>query len=147
MRATQEVMVQVQDGPVSLGDGEQLTAPVDVMEVCVILGLTGDLEGRVIFEFGAADALSIVGAMNYGETFTTMDSLARATLCELGNLVAGRALTLFNDQGGNMSLSPPMLLCGLGLRTDDQNPVLRFQVRTGSGNFYINLSTRQRRNK
>ena len=145
MRATQDVLETVQDRPVRLGPSLQISSPVEVMEVCVILGLTGDLGGRLLFEFSRQDALSIAGAMNFGETFTDLEGMARATLCELGNLIAGRALTTLNDEGGNLSISPPFFLCGLGIRAADDNPVLRFACETGSGNMFVNISTRNKR--
>lgn len=142
--AAEEVLNQVLEEPVKVGEAFNCTSPVEVMEVVVILGLTGDLEGRVLLELSEKTALKVVEAMNFGEAFDNLDSMARATLSELGNLVAGRALTLFNDDGGHLSMTPPMLLCGIGMRASDKHPVHTIPVETGHGPVRINLSVKSR---
>lgn len=144
LQATEEVLNQVLDEVVDPGQMALAPQPVSILEVAVILGLTGDQEGRVLFEFGQETALRIAGAMNFGETFVELDSMCRATLSELGNLVAGRAVTIFNDGGGNLQISPPILMCGMGMRSSDQSGVLRMCVRTSLGEVYVNLSVRSK---
>lgn len=143
-RATEEILNTILEKPVTVGDSFTCTAPVDVMEVVVILGLTGDMEGRVLLECSEQTALKIVEAMNFGEAFETLEPMARATLNELGNLVAGRALTLFNDAGGRLSMTPPMLLCGVGMRASDRAPVHVIPVETEHGPMRVNLSVKSR---
>lgn len=144
-QATEEVLVQVLDGEVSCGETSLVQSPVEILEVAVILGLTGDYEGRILFEFGHATALKIAIAMNFGEPFEELDSMARATLSELGNLVAGRFVSLHNDSGGELHISPPILMCGIGMRSSDQSPVHRIGVQTQCGEVYVNLSVRPKR--
>lgn len=144
-QATEEVFVQVLDGGVSCGETSLVQSPVEILEVAVILGLTGDYEGRILFEFGHATALKIAIAMNFGEPFEELDSMARATLSELGNLIAGRFVSLHNDSGGELHISPPILMCGIGMRSSDQSPVHRIGVETQCGQVYVNLSVRPKR--
>lgn len=141
-QATQDVMDQILDEKAVVGEAASTSSPFELLEVNVILGLTGDLEGRVMFEFNQADALRYCQVMNYGEEFSELDSLARSTLSELGNLIAGRAVTIIHDQGGRLSISPPILMCGMGVRASDLNPVNRFPVRAACGEMYVNLSFR-----
>ncbi|MBT9588575.1 chemotaxis protein CheX [bacterium] len=118
-----------------------------VSDVVVILGLTGEAqEGRVLFELTHDTALRIVGAMNSGEEFDELNEMARATVAELGNLVAGRALTLFNDAGGNLHLSPPLLLYGVGIRIAHFSPANRMSVLSSLGEVGVNLWLRPKTN-
>lgn len=144
-QATEEVLAQVLDGEIRQGEASVVQSPVEILEVAVILGLTGDHEGRILFEFGHATALKIAVAMNFGEPFEELDSMARATLSELGNLIAGRFVSLHNDAGGELHISPPILMCGIGMRSSDQSAVHRIGVETPCGQVYVNLSIRQRR--
>lgn len=144
-QATEEVLVQVLDGEVKRGQLSLVQSPVEILEVAVILGLTGDYEGRILFEFGHSTALKIAVAMNFGEPFEELDSMARATLSELGNLIAGRFVSLHNDSGGELHISPPILMCGIGMRSSDQSAVHRIGVETNCGEVFVNLSVRPRR--
>ena len=144
-RATEEVLVQVLDGDVRRGQVSLVQSPVEILEVAVILGLTGDYEGRILFEFSHATALKIAVAMNFGEPFEEMDPMARATLSELGNLIAGRFVSLHNDAGGELHISPPILMCGIGMRSSDQSAVHRIGVETNCGQVFVNLLVRPRR--
>lgn len=141
-QATQDVLDQILDEKANVGEAVRSSSPIDLLEVNIILGLTGDLEGRVMFEFNQADALMYCQVMNYGEEFTELDSLARSTLAELGNLIAGRAVTIIHDAGGRLSISPPIVMCGLGVRASDLNPVDRFPVVAPCGTMYVNMSFR-----
>ena len=142
-QGTEEVLIQVLEVPVEQGEVLVVDSPVAILEVAVIIGLTGDLDGRVIFEFNREAALKIASVMNFGEEFESLDdSMARATLSELGNLIGGRAVTLFNDGGNNLSISTPMLMCGLGIRTSDQQAVRKISVKTECGEVLVNLSVR-----
>jgi chemotaxis protein CheX len=143
-QATEEVLMQVLDGEVKRGDVSMVHSPVEILEVAVILGLTGDYEGRILFEFSHASALKIAVAMNFGEPFEELDHMARATLSELGNLVAGRFVSLHNDAGGELHISPPILMCGIGMRSSDQSAVHRIAVETNCGQVFVNLSVRPR---
>lgn len=143
-QATVEVLEQVLDGEVKRGESSMVQSPVEILEVAVILGLTGDYEGRILFEFGHGTALKIAVAMNFGEPFEELDSMARATLSELGNLIAGRFVSLHNDSGGELHISPPILMCGIGMRSSDQSAVHRIAVETNCGEVFVNLSVRPR---
>lgn len=145
LQATEEVLLQVLDMPVEKGEVVVVESPSEILEVAVLIGLTGDLEGRVMFEFQTRTALKIVSVMNFGEPFDSLDQMARATLQELGNLIAGRAVTLCNDEGSALGISPPMLVCGIGVRTTDQAPVKKISVKTPCGEVLVNLSLRARR--
>ncbi len=144
-RAAEEVLHQVLDEPVGQSRVSLVNSPVEILEVAVILGLTGDLEGRLLFEFSHATALQVAKAMNFGESFEELDPMARATLSELGNLVAGRFVSLHNDAGGELHISPPILMCGIGMRSSDQMAVHRISVATQCGAVVVNLSVRPRR--
>ena len=142
LRATHEILAELLDEVGTKGEIQSVDQPKAVFEVAVILGLTGDHEGRVVLEFCLDTALIIVSIMNFGEEFLDMDDMATATLTEMGNQVAGRAATIYNDAGGHLQISPPTLMCGMGMRCNDLHPATRMSVSIGAGDVVVNLSTR-----
>jgi chemotaxis protein CheX len=108
--------------------------------VFIIIGITGDLEGRVIYELSIDTALKIAEAMNY-EPFETFDGLARSTISELANIMAGKTISEMNNQGIKIMISPPVLLTGRDLKASDSIPdeVLIYLV-SNFGTIIVNLA-------
>lgn len=141
LRAAQEVLAQVLDEAVAACEIVRMAQPISLQDMVVVLGLTGDQEGRVLFEFAGDTALRVAGVMNFGENFEEFNGMAGATLSELGNLIAGRAATLFNDSGGKLDISPPFVMRGVGMRSSD--PMQRMSLVTSCGPVIVNFSTKR----
>ncbi len=107
------------DIQVEKGESKELAHSTKVEGVVVIIGITGDLEGRIIYELELATALKIAEAMNY-EPFEVLDDLARSTISELANIMAGRTISAINDRGIKIMISPPVLLTGKDMKTSDR---------------------------
>jgi len=69
-----------------------------IQGVAALVGLAGDVEGRVLFDMTKETALYVAGAMNQ-EEFTALDDLAKATIQELANMVTAQAVTKLPRQG------------------------------------------------
>jgi chemotaxis protein CheX len=67
-----------------------------VLGVAAIVGLAGDVEGRVLFDMSKETALSVASKMN-GETLQEMDDLGKATITELANMITGQAVTKLHE--------------------------------------------------
>lgn len=80
--------------------------------------LSGNVEGRVLLDMEPQLARKIAGRMNDME-FDHLDHLALDTICELTNIIIGKAVTLLNNKGFRFKTSPPCFfigkkqLCGL----------------------------------
>jgi len=79
--------------------------------VAALVGLAGDVEGRVLFDMSKDTALYVAGVMNQ-ETFTVLDDLAKATIQELANMVTAQAVTKLHELGFKFDLTPPALFTG-----------------------------------
>jgi chemotaxis protein CheX len=82
-----------------------------IMGVAALVGLAGDVEGRVLFDMTKESALFVAGKMN-GEVFTTFDELGKATIQELANMITAQAVTKLHDLGFKFDLTPPALFTG-----------------------------------
>jgi len=84
---------------------------MSIMGVAALVGLAGDVEGRVLFDMTKDTALHVAGAMN-GEQFTVLDELGKATIQELANMITAQAVTKLHELGFKFDLTPPALFTG-----------------------------------
>lgn len=109
-----QALTELTGGRVECGDMKLQHRASPTHEVATIVGMTGDVDGRIIIEMNTAAALALAGAMN-GSTFTELDHLALDTLMELTNIVVARAVSTLNDRGFTFHLTPPMIFTGSNL--------------------------------
>ncbi|WP_024470638.1 chemotaxis protein CheX, partial [Treponema pedis] len=110
----------VLEGEIKRGDLYLKSTCMPVMGVAAIVGLAGDVEGRVIFDMTMPTALKIASAMN-SEDLKTFDELARATITELANLITAQAVTKLHDLGFKFDLTPPALFSGDNMQISNNN--------------------------
>jgi len=105
------VLKEVLNSEVKRGEIYLKPTSMAIMGVAALVGLAGDVEGRVLFDMSKDTALFISGGMN-GETFTVLDELAKATIQELANMITAQAVTKLHDLGFKFDLTPPALFTG-----------------------------------
>ena len=109
--SAQEILEQVLSGQIAAGRVQLSPAPLTGSAVTAVVGLTGDGEGRVLYEMSRDTALAIAGHMNE-EPMGELGALARDTLSELASMMTGRAISQLNDKGHHLRVSPPTLIAG-----------------------------------
>ena len=115
-----------------------------VLGVAVIVGLTGDVEGRVLFDMKRTVALTIASQMN-GEELQTMDDLAKATISELANMITGQAVTKLHELGFKFDLTPPAIITGDNMEVSNSGvEALIVPVELQAGKIEINVAVRER---
>jgi chemotaxis protein CheX len=112
VEAAYNVLKEVTQVGVKRGDLYLKNASMQIMGVAALVGLAGDVEGRVLFDMTKDTALKVVSIMNGGETFTSLDEMAKATITELANMITGQAITKLHDLGFKFDLTPPALFSG-----------------------------------
>ena len=83
--------------------------------VTAIVGLTGQIQGMVIFGLEEATALKMVSSM-MGCDFSDMDDVAQSGIAELGNVVTGSSVTNLAAQGFKCGITPPAVILGYDAR-------------------------------
>ena len=115
-----------------------------ILGVTTIIGLTGNVEGRVLFDMAEDTALSIASAMN-GEEFAEFDELAKATITELSNMIAAQAVTKLHDLGFSFDISPPAMFTGENMEvTNTELEALIVPIEMPLGKIEINVAVRER---
>jgi len=108
---------------------ELYQGPLRGADVNTIIGVTGQLEGQVIYTFEERVALRIASAL-MGEAVEELDELAKSAVAELGNIITGNAAIGLSENGYNCILTPPTLLTGKELIVTTFTPVLNIPFST-----------------
>lgn len=82
-------------------------------EINVLIGVTGEVEGMVLYSMNQRSAKSIASAMVKGP-IPLYDQLAESALGEMGNIITGQAASRLEEIGYVCKLSPPILISGVG---------------------------------
>jgi chemotaxis protein CheX len=105
------ILKEVLNCDVKRGDIYLKPTSMKIMGVAALVGLAGDVEGRVLFDMTKETALFVAGKMN-SENFTVLDELAKATIQELANMITAQAVTKLHELGFKFDLTPPALFTG-----------------------------------
>lgn len=102
------ILTELTGSPAKYGAMKLHRASSASRDVVIVVGLSGEVEGRIILEMDANAAMSLAGTMNR-EEFTALTPLALDTLMELGNMLVARAVSTLNDRGFEFRLTPPVM--------------------------------------
>lgn len=84
---------------------------VNTKESSVVIGVTGDLKGTIIYSFPKDMALEMVRIMS-GIEMDDIDNFVSSALGEVGNIISGNALTLLTKSNYTCDITPPQILVG-----------------------------------
>ncbi len=144
VEAAFNVMKEVLQSDVKRGELYLKSTSMPVMGVAAIVGLAGDVEGRVLFDMEKVTALKIASTMN-GEEITTMDDLAKATITELANMITAQAVTKLHELGFRFDLTPPAIFTGDNMEVSSQDvEALIVPMEIPQGKVEINVAIRER---
>lgn len=78
--------------------------------VWIQIGITGQMNGDIIFGISESVALRIISAMMGGFVITEIDELGRSAISELGNMISGNASAILYNQGVRIDITPPRVV-------------------------------------
>jgi len=109
--------------------------------------LTGEIEGRIIFDLDEETAVRVASRFA-GAELPESDELVRETVCELANQIIGNAVTTLNDQGFHFKVRPPTLhTAEQGSKSSEDTEALVMCFNTVSGNVFMNVALRYHRRR
>lgn len=142
IQGTQSVLKNVCNEETKLGKIYLKTSPYTGETISIIIGVTGDIKGQVIFSLNVNSACAIASKMMMGAPVTEMDELAKSAISELTNMILGNTATLFYNTGINIDITPPSLLMGQNVQistTKTQTICIPLELSDGN-NFEIDVS-------
>jgi chemotaxis protein CheX len=81
--------------------------------IWIQIGLTGQMQGDIVFGLHEEVALKLVSAMMGGFVLTEMDDIGKSAISELGNMISGNASTILYNQGVRVDITPPVIIHAL----------------------------------
>lgn len=112
-----------------------------------MIEITGDIEGRVIFDVEDSTAMK-VASMMAGTEVDADPQLIRETVAELANLVIGNAVTTLNDQGFRFKVHPPIEHPAQhGFRGSEDLESLVMDFASPAGSVFMNVAIRYNRRR
>lgn len=110
--AAQSVINTACNEQMTIGKLSVKSNPIMTSDVVTLIGITGKVEGQVIFSFSEEVARSIASKMMMGAEVPVLNDIAKSAICELTNMILGNTATAFYEQGTIVDITPPSLLIG-----------------------------------
>jgi chemotaxis protein CheX len=142
------VLTEVLNSEVNRGELYLKSTSMPVLGVAAVVGLAGDVEGRVLFDMTKETAVKIASAMLEGmdlEKPTELDDMGKATITELANMITGQAVTKLHNLGFQFDLTPPAIFTGENMEVSDTGvEALIVPMEMPQGKIEINVAIRER---
>jgi chemotaxis protein CheX len=118
--------------------------PLQKYDICVLVGVLGDLQGQVICGLSKTTANNIASQM-LGYTVTEIDQMGESALCELKNIIVGTASTNLSLHGYHCTITPPLFLTEKKIPEFLQHihTALAIPIKAPFGDVDINLALRK----
>jgi len=145
INAADAVLSQGLQSPMFIGNLSMEEESYRRKGVAALVWLTGDIEGRIVFDLDPQTAVRVASQFA-GSEVPESDSLVRETVCELANQVIGNAVTTLNDQGFHFRVHPPVVhLSEHGSQNSEDTEAMVLSFETPSGAVYMNIALRYNR--
>jgi len=142
INAADAVLAQGLQSPTSIGSLSMEEEAYRRKGVAALVWVTGDIEGRIIFDLAPKTAARVASHFA-GAELPESDELVREAVCELANQVIGNAIATLNDQGFHFRVHPPVLHTSEhGAKSTEDTEALVLCFGTSSGNVYMNIALR-----
>ena len=111
-------------------------------EITAVIGVSGRLEGNVLYGFSNGTALAVASQM-IDEPVTELDDLGLSALGEIANMITGNAATQLAASGYTCDISPPVIIEPAGSRfttPSGKQILVTFGSKLGNLNVRISLN-------
>ena len=148
VESAHNVLKEVLNVEVRRGDLYLKSTAAPVLGVAAIIGLAGDVEGRVILDMSRTTAIQVASGMLVSmemEPIDELNELGRATITELANMITGQAVTKLHNLGFKFDLTPPALVTGDNMEISNSDvEALIVPMELPQGKMEINVAIRER---
>jgi chemotaxis protein CheX len=142
INAADAVLSQGLQSPMEIGNLTMEEEAYRRKGIAAMVRLTGDIEGRIIFDLNPKTAAR-VASLFAGTELPESDGLVREAVCELANQVIGNAVATLNDQGFHFRVHPPELHTSeVGPKSTEDTEALVLCFETSSGSVFMNIALR-----
>ena len=107
--------------------------------IASIIGILGDSHGHMILDMEQKTACRYASAMNDQE-LNKFDEFVCSTICELVNIIAGRAVSELNNKGHKLDITPPAVFSGIDMNVYNRFETVLVLFKTDLGSVRMNLT-------
>lgn len=138
-KATLDVLKLMLDVDVKQGQLSVVEGLIPSKDANVILGVTGDLRGSILFSFPKDMTLEMVYIMS-GMRMEEIDNFVSSALGEVANIIGGNALSNLSASNYTCDIVPPQILIGTYQSVSMANEkAVRIPLITEIGEFDITI--------
>ena len=147
INAADAVLSETLACPVTISDISMNEEAYQRHATAALVEITGDIEGRVIFDVEDSTALKVAASIAGSEIDPNPLTL-RETVAELANLVIGNAVTTLNDAGFRFKVHPPVdHPAAEGFRSSEDTEALVMDFSSPAGSVFMNIAIRYNRRR
>ncbi len=99
----------------TLSGAEQVASQYTTNELTALIGISGKLEGNVLYGLTQETAKRIASKM-IGQEVVELDELSLSAIGEIANMITGNAATLLANLGAACAITPPVIIEPTGSR-------------------------------
>lgn len=116
IEASQVVLKTMANIDATLGKVYLKNSPYKGDNVVIIVGLTGNIRGQVMFSMSKMVAMSVASSMMGGMPVIELDEISKSAISELTNMILGNSATILYNKGCGIEITPPSFLMGENLQ-------------------------------
>jgi chemotaxis protein CheX len=116
------------------------TATSSLLDIAVVVGITGDIRGQVVINFSKETGMAIASKMMGGRPITELDNISNSALSEIGNMVMGTASTDLSQIGVTTDITPPNLIIGEHMSMTSKDKTLIVSLDTTLGKIMLEIA-------
>lgn len=132
---------------VERGEIKAISGLVSSSDANVVLGVTGDLKGSIVFGFPEDLTFAMVKSMS-GMDVKKLDGFVASALGEVANIISGRAMTELVQHGHICDIVPPQIFVGeYKSMSLIKEKTVSIPMETEIGEFYINVFLKETKEK
>ncbi|RQD68873.1 MAG: chemotaxis protein CheX [Tindallia sp. MSAO_Bac2] len=114
-------------------------------EANVLLGVTGDLEGAILFGFPKEMTFEMIRSMS-GMEMTEINSFVASALGEVANIISGNAMIILHDSDLVCDILPPKVMVGqYQTFSEKEEKIVALTMATDFGEFDLNLMLKEQK--
>lgn len=112
-------------------------------EILIIIGITGELNGKAIINLKKWDCLQIASRM-MGGMEVQFDELSRSATSELFNMIMGTAASYFEKDGIQINITSPTFLEGQNIIVNQREKIISVPLSIEEIRITVNISAETR---
>lgn len=110
-------------------------------DLVIIIGLTGEIKGQVMFTLDESTALNIAKKMTFDESLSELNDFAQSAISEMANMISGSTSMFMYKEGIVIDITPPSICRGAGMVISSKNRFVSIPLHLKDiGEFFINIS-------